>query len=118
MIALLIVALSFLPYMHDFKLFKGMEGFSGFSSLRIGIWVVSLFVLALSGWLFAIINAKGKTYRSIMLAPIIMLSFQLGIYLLDGRNTSTNEFSFKIVLNMIMAVTLVAVYYFNKMVKK
>ncbi len=113
LVALLIIAMSFLPYLHDFEIFKGMKGFSGFSSLRIGIWVVSLFMVGLSGWIFAFLNSKGKQYRMAMLAPIFMLSFQLLIYLFDSRKTTTNEFSTKILLNLCLAVVLVVLYFYG-----
>ncbi|WP_435624508.1 hypothetical protein [Flagellimonas sp.] len=90
-----------------------MKGFSGFSSLRIGIWVVSLFMVGLSGWIFAFLNSKGKQYRMAMLAPIFMLSFQLLIYLFDSRKTTTNEFSTKILLNLCLAVVLVVLYFYG-----
>ncbi len=111
--AVFIILISFLPYLHDFDMFKGVKGFSGFSSLRIGIWVVSLFLLGLSGWVVAFINSKGKKYRFIMLCPIFMITFQLGIYLLDARNTQTNDFSFKIILNFILAFVLVVTYFYG-----
>ncbi|KQC30208.1 hypothetical protein AAY42_10210 [Flagellimonas eckloniae] len=106
--------MSFLPYLHDFEIFKGMEGFSGFSSLRVGIWVVSLFIVGLTGWIFAFLNARGKSYRLAMFAPIFMLFFQLNIYLWDARNTTTNEFTTKVLYNLGFALVLIAYYFINK----
>lgn len=113
-ISLLIILSSFLPYVHDMGAFEGMEGFSGFSSFRVGLWVVSMFLVGLIGWIVAFINSKGKSYRFAMLAPIFMMSFQLGIYLFDSRNTTTNEFDTKILINILFAVIIVAAYFLGK----
>lgn len=108
-----IALVSFLPYIHDFDFFKGMEGFSGFSSLRIGIWVVSLFILALSGWIFAFLGHKNRKYRWIMLAPIIMLAYQLLIYLFDARKTQTNDFNVKVTFNFVLLIFLSGIYIYG-----
>lgn len=117
-VSLLIILCSFLPYIHDIGLFDGMEGFSGFSSLRVGVWAVALFLVGLIGWIVAFLNSKNKTYRFAMLAPIFMMSFQLGIYLFDARNTTTNEFSTKIIINILFAVVIVAAYFLGKSSKQ
>lgn len=117
-IGLLILASSFLPYIHDFEAFKGAEGFSGFSSLRVALWAVSLFVVALSGWIVAFMHARGKSYRFTMLAPIFMLAFQLGVYLLDARSTTSNEFSTKVILNLSFALLLFLAYFYTKLKRK
>jgi len=113
-IAMFIIASSFLVYIHDFEIFKGMEGFSGFSSLRIGVFFVGMFTLSLTGWVFAFINSKRKNYRFAMLAPIFMLAYQLGVYLFDARNTTTNEFSTKILSNTIFIILITAAYFYGK----
>ncbi len=114
LLALLILAMSFLPYLHDFDVFKGVKGFSGFSSLRIGIWATSLFVVAISGWVFAFLGHKGKSYRFVILAPIFMLSFQLAVYLLDARKTTINDFNWKVVINLIFALFIIVFFYWRK----
>lgn len=108
-----IVMLSFLPYLHDFDLFKEMKGFSGFSSLRVGLWAVALYVLALSGWVLAFLNSRGKRYRFVILAPIFMLAFQLAIYVLDARSSTSNEFTNKVLLNFVLCMVLVGVYFYQ-----
>ena len=112
--ALYILAMSFLPYIHDLPLFEGKEGFSGFSSLRVALWAVSLFFVGLSGWVGWFISAKGKRYRFIMLAPIFMLAYQLGVYLFDARNTTSNEFNIKVILNIGFATLITLFYFYNK----
>lgn len=116
-VGLFILACSFLPYIHDFDAFKGAKGFSGFSSLRVALWAISLFVVALSGWIVAFMNSRGRSYRFVMLSPIFMLTYQLAIYLFDARNTSSNEFEIKIILNLAFMLLLMVVYYFGKLKK-
>ncbi len=110
-VALVIAGISFLPYLHDFEIFKGQEGFSGFSSLRVGIWVISLFIIAICGWAFAFLGHKGKQYRFVMLAPIIMLIFQLMIYVLDSRKTFVNDLNLKVILNFIVLGIIIIIYF-------
>lgn len=112
-IAVFILIVSFLPFLHDWDYFSGKSGFSGYSSLRIAVWVTSLFTIALSGWIVAFINSKGKPYRFVLLVPIAMLCFQLCIYVLDARKATINEFSNKIIINGVLIFALVA-YYFVK----
>lgn len=113
-VALGILLLSVLPYLHDFEFFKGKNGFSGFSSLRVGMWAVSLFVVALAGWIGFFLKSKGSEYRFAILAPIFMLSFQLGIYLFDARKTTSNDLSTKVWLNLGFAVILIVAYVYGK----
>jgi len=94
-------------------MFKGAKGFSGFSSFRVGIYFVCLFVVAISGWGLAFLNSKNKQYRFVILAPIFMLSFQLCIYLLDVRQSSVNQFNFKVLVNLIVAGLLVGLYFYG-----
>lgn len=112
-VALGIVVISFMPYLHDFDMFKGVKGFSGFSSLRVALWAVSLYVVALAGWIFAFIASKGKRYRFMILAPVFMLAFQLSIYLLDARKSTVNDFTTKTILNFIFCLLLVGLYFYR-----
>lgn len=113
LIVLLICAISILPYLHDFEFFKGKKGFSGFSSLRIAVWVISLFVVAISGWVFALIKSKGVLYRFVFLVPITMLVFQLCIYVLDARKSVVNGFDTKLIVNLLLVI-IIAVFYFKR----
>lgn len=116
LLALSICAISFLPYLHDLEFFAGKKGFSGFSSLRIGTWVVSLFVFGISGWIFAFIGNKGKLYRFVILAPIFMGLFQLFIYVLDKRKTYINDFNWKVILNFSILLVIIVSYYAIKLI--
>lgn len=110
-IAVVICLMSFLPYIHDFNYFNGKEGFSGFSSLRIAIYIIAIFLFGISGWVFAFINSKGKDYRIAILAPILMGVFQLFIYILDSRKTDFNAFNTKVVLNFSLILIITFIYY-------
>ncbi|HAO15120.1 MAG TPA: hypothetical protein DDE71_06125 [Tenacibaculum sp.] len=88
-----------------------MEGFSGFSSFRIGIWVISLFFWGLSGWLFAFFNSKGKPYRFTILAPLFMGFFQLLIYVLDSRKSNINGFNIKVIINLLLILIITILYF-------
>lgn len=113
-ITLLIFTASFLPYLHDLKYFEGLDGFSGFSSFRTGIWVVCLFVWGVSGWITSFINSKGKTYRFALLVPIVMGLYQLIIYVLDSRELSVNDYSIKVGVNFFFIVLISSVYFYHK----
>ena len=110
-VGVVILVLSILPYLHDFDALKGKKGFSGFSSLRVGVWAVSLFLFAICGWILAFINSKGKHYRFAILAPIAMAVFQLFIYVLDSRQSQINSFNFKVVFNFIFILILILIFF-------
>lgn len=116
--AVLIITAPFLVYIHDSGLFDGMEGFSGFSSLRVGVWVVSLFFLSLIGFVGWFIEAKGKRYRFAILAPIFMFSFQLIIYLLDKRDHTTNDFSIKTIVYLVFVLAITVTYFLGTRKRK
>lgn len=107
----LIGVISFLPYLHDFEFFKGRQGFSGFGSLRVGIWVICLFIIAISGWMVAFLSAKHKSYRFAILAPIFMLLFQLFVYILDSRKSIVNDFNVKVILNFAVFILIGYLYF-------
>ena len=110
-LAVSICVISLLPYLHDIYLFKGMKGFSGFSSFRVGIWVISLFIWGLFGWILAFINSKGKKYRFTILTPILMAVYQLLIYVINARKSDINNFSTKVILNIILILSIVVLYF-------
>lgn len=110
-IAIIILLVSFLPYVHDLNIFRDVAGFSGFSSLRIGIWVVSMFTFGLTGWILAFFNSKNKPYRFMMLAPIFMATIQLLIYVLDFRNNTINEFNIKVLINFLISLFIIVTYF-------
>ncbi len=113
-ITIIIALLSFLPYIHDFDFFEGKKGFSGFSSLRVAIFFISIFIIAISGWLFAFINSKGKSYRFAIIAPIVMLTYQLFIYVLDKRDSVVNDFNLKVVFNFLLYLIIIITYFLFK----
>ncbi len=113
LIGLLIILCAVLPYLHDSPLLKGIEGFSGFSSLRIGIWVISIYIVALIPWILFFITSKGKQYRFTILVPITMLTYQLIIYVADVREHSINAFNVKFIVTFLIAV-LITLFYFKK----
>lgn len=110
-ISVLIGLVSFLPYLHDFDFFKGRQGFSGFGSLRVGIWVISLFIIAISGWVVAFVNSRHKKYRFSILAPIGMLVFQMFVYILDSRKSFVNDFNVKVLLNFAVLIIIGFLYF-------
>lgn len=109
-----IFSVSFLVYVHDFDLFKGMEGFSGFSSLRVGMFIVGLMVFAIVPWIGWFISSKGKRYSFVMLVPIFMISYQLAVYLFDQRDHTTNDFNFKVLVQFGFVFILIALYFIGK----
>lgn len=119
-IGLSIILAAFLVYLHDFTdSWRGMEGFSGFSSLRVALYHTFLLSFALYGWFRAFIESKGKIYRVTYIVPIVMVSYQLLVYLLDARDTTTNEFSTKIIFQVLVLPTvLFLTYYFGKKLRK
>jgi len=94
-----------------------MEGFSGFSSLRVGMFIVGLMILALVPWMGWYISSKGKRYSFVMLVPIFMISYQLGVYLFDQRDHTTNDFNFKVLVQFGFIFVLMVLYFLGKFKK-
>ena len=113
-IGLLIIFCATLPYLHDLPLLNGKEGFSGFSSLRIGIWVISIYILALIPWILFFIASKGKSYRFTILVPIIMLTYQLIVYIFDARQLNINKFNIKFIITISLAIAITVFYFLKK----
>ena len=113
-ISIIVVLISSLVYLHDLDIFKGMAGFSGFSSLRVGLFIVFLMLFGLCGWIGWFLEAKGKRYRFSLLMPVFMISYQLSVYLLNQRDTATNEFNTKIIINFVLILFLVLYYFYTK----
>ncbi len=84
------------------------------ASLRLGVWVVSMFMIAISGWVFAFVNSKGKQYRFSFIAPLIMLIFQLVIYVFDKRDSALNEFNIKVFLSFLVSLVIIVLYFIIK----
>lgn len=102
-------------YIHDCGLFDGMQGFSGFTSMRVALFITSIMFLALFLAICAFIESKGKMYRSAYLVPIVMLGYQLLVYLFNARDTSTNEFSTKVIFQVLLFPTIIlGAYYMGK----
>ena len=112
--ALGVFLVTFLVYIHDFEIFKGVKGFSGFSSLRVGMFIVGLMILALVPWIGWYVASRGKRYAFVMLVPIFMISYQLAVYLFDQRDHTTNEFNFKVLVQFGFVLVLIGLYFFGK----
>jgi hypothetical protein len=106
---------TFLVYIHDSGLFDGKPGFSGFSSLRVALFISSILFLALFMAICAFVESKGKMHRSAYIVPIVILSYQLLVYLFNARDTTTNEFTTKIIFQVLVLPTLIiGAYYLGK----
>lgn len=113
-IGLLIVFSAVLPYLHDLQFFEEKKGFSGFSSLRIGIWVLSIYIFSLIPWILFFIASKGKTYRFTLLVPIFMLLYQLTVYILNERESYINKFDIKFTITLVVAIFITVFYFIKK----
>lgn len=106
---------AFMVYIHDCGLFDEREGFSGFSSMRVGTFIVSIFLLALFLGIRAFIESRGKIYRVAYLVPIFMLGYQLLVYLLNAREDVINEFNTKALFQTVIIPALIlGAYYVGK----
>ncbi len=113
----LILLSSILPYIHD-AIPRGVgEGISGYSSLRVLLFVVLINLFGLIGWVIAYFEARGKRYRFVMIVPIINITYQVFIYVLNLKKTSFNDLNLKFLITF-MVSSLVFLFYFLRKIKK
>jgi hypothetical protein len=113
----LILLSSILPYIHD-AIPKGMSaGISGYSSLRVFLFVVLINLFGLIGWVIAYFEARGKRYRFVIIVPIINITYQVFIYILNLKKTSFNDLNLKFIITFTVSL-LVFLFYFLRKIKK
>lgn len=110
--SILILIAATLPYIHD-VLPKHLE-FPGFSSMRVAIFVIGTEIFALIGWILAFVHAKGKEYRFVMALPIITVTYELIVKILNLKSTSFNELNLKYIITFSAFTLLVIWYFINK----
>lgn len=113
----LILLCSVLPYIHDAVPRETESGISGYSSLRVFLYITLINVFGLVGWLIAYMEAKGKRYRFVIIIPIINIAYQLFIYILNLKKTSFNDLNLKFLITFVISV-LVFVFYFTRKLKQ
>ncbi len=107
--SLLIIIVTFFICVPD--LFeRGAKGFFGFSSLRVTFNQISLMIFGFLASLRLFHTEKGKPYRFLYLAPILLFGYNLFVNVLNVRKTDYNTFTPKILI--ILGVTVIAVIYF------
>ncbi len=116
-IGALILICSLLPYIHDAIPRETQAGISGYSSLRVFLYITLINVFGLVGWLIAYFEAKGKRYRFVMIVPIMNIVYQLFIYILNLKKTSFNDLNLKFLITFIVSV-MVFIFYFMRKFKQ
>jgi hypothetical protein len=117
-VAVFIILLSTLPYLHDIVSRDLSFPASGYKSLRVFLYVVLTNIFGIIGFIGWFVEAKEKQYRFALLVPILMNTYQLLIYIFDMKKSSFNDFDFKI--HVTIAVTLVVTlnYFYLKLKNK
>jgi hypothetical protein len=113
-----ILICSLLPYIHDAIPRETQAGISGYSSLRVFLYITLINVFGLIGWLMAYFEAKGKRYRFVMIIPIINIAYQLFIYILSLKKTSFNDLNLKFLITFIVSVLVFLFYFMRKFKSK
>lgn len=106
MLTVFTYAASMVPY--------NVEGWFGFSSLRVTVNQLSFYIFAFLASLRLFYVEKGKLYRFVYLVPITTLGYELAVNLLDARKTVFNEFTPKFALTIFIVVFIVLYYFLKK----
>lgn len=117
-IAIFIILIATLPFLHDTISRELTFPASGYKALRVFVYVVLTNLFGLVGFLGWFIEAKGKQYRFALLVPILMNTYQLLIYILNMKKTSFNDFDFKIYITIAVALTVTLNYFYLKLKKQ
>ena len=131
-LAVAIIGLSSLPYIHDVITVRG-EGLKGwvpdwglqalltnnegdilgFSSYRVFIYTLSIHLFAHIGYAAWFFEARGKLYRPFILVPVILSMYQVFIILFDWRFTDFNQPTIKIIITISLSLLLAYNFYYN-----
>ena len=106
-----------MPYIHDIIPRNTQAGISGYSSLRVFLYVLLINLFGLIGWIVAYYEAKEKRYRFVMIVPIINITYQVFIYIMNLKKTSFNDLNLKFLITFVASV-LIFLFYFLRKVKK
>ncbi len=110
--AIIIILLTVLTYTAS-VVQHNVEGYFGFSSLRVTINQLSFYLFAFLASCRLFYVEKGKPYRFVYLVPVTALGYNLLVNLFDARQTYFNEFTPRFGLTILVSL-FVVFYYFNK----
>jgi len=116
-IAVFIILLSTLPYLHDTIPRELSFPASGYKALRVFVYIVLTNLFGLIGFIGWFIAAKGKQYRFALLVPILMNTYQLLIYVLNMKKSTFNDFDFKIYITIAITFVITINYFYLKLKK-
>ncbi len=115
-LAIFIILLSTLPYLHD-GIARKVYPIAGYNSLRVFVYIVLTNLFGLIGFIGWFVAAKGKQYRFALLVPIFMNTYQLLIYVLNMKKTTFNDFDFKIYITIAITLVITLNYFYLKLKK-
>lgn len=132
LVVMVIVLLSSLPYLHDvITSFKGglndwvpIVGLQawltdnngdilGFSSYRMFLYTLLLFVFTGIGWAAWLLVSKKKSYYLALWIPTFMGIYHVLIILFNLRRTAANDVGTKLVLILLLTILLFFIYFFR-----
>ena len=114
-VALVIICISMLPYLHDLLPILPEGSVFGYSSWKAFLWSTSLYLFSHLGWLFSFHLAKGKPYRFAILIPVFLSLYQIIIIFTDQRSSAIlNGIDIKLFIVLILAILLIINFFRNK----
>lgn len=114
-IALVIIASAFLPYIHD--LIPRGVSYPGYSGLRPFLYIVFINLFGLIGWTLFLMKSKKELYRFVILVPVSLVTYQLIVYILNLKKTSFNDVNIKLAITFLLTLVVTIVYFKNKLKK-
>lgn len=112
-IALLIILLAVLPFIHDIIELPPGE-FKGFSSRRVFLYMFSINLFSHLGWLLAFILAKDKPFRFSILIPVSLSLYQVIILITGLKDSSLNEATTKFIITVVLSFLVVIKFFTGK----
>ncbi len=128
-----IIIVTTLPFFHDFITERGVgprswvpivgaEDFltdnngkvMGFSSYRVFLYTVLLHLFAHIGFLGWMMDAKGKSYRIALLAPVILSGYTVIIFIFNAKETVFNAVSTKFYITIITTLVVFVFYFLDR----
>lgn len=113
-VALMIIGISMLPYLHDLLPNLPEGEIFGYSSWKSFLWSTSMYIFSHLGWLFAYYLAKGKPYRFAILIPVFLSLYQIIIIFANLRGSAVlNGISAKLVITFFISILLIINFFKN-----
>ncbi|QXP51156.1 MULTISPECIES: hypothetical protein [Cellulophaga] len=85
--------------------------FFGYSAYRVFLAIVGMQLSSFIAWFLVLDFSKGKSYRFVFIFPTVINGYQLLLMVFNLRQTSLNNWNYKIFILLLVGVLLILNFY-------